>query len=409
MGPLATAAQLADGLDGVAELARHAPTSSTAPAAAPTASARPAGKGFFLAADAAALASAAREDAGARARGLRPGRDAPALRRRGGRRRREIVDARRRHAGDLGLLERRRLAGELLLRAGSTTGRVYVGSEAQRGLRLRRRPSRTRSTAAPAAPAAARSSAACAVSRPTSSASRSRGTAPSSTRSPADGGGRLPGSRRAADPGARCPLERPIASLFASAERGDPEAAAALFAALYSELHRLASRQLARAGPGSGLGTTSLLHEAYLDLSRGGGAEFPDQARFLGYAARVMRGLVIDAVRRRQADKRGGRFRITSVEDKEIAAILARPGARASRRGARRAGEARAAPRRDRRLALLLRLLLRRDRRLARDLRAVDLPRVGQGAPAPARRARGLTGARRRQPSSRSRAASARR
>ena len=55
-------------------------------------------------------------------------------------------------------------------------------------------------------------------------------------------------------------------------------------------------------------------------MSRRGGTEFPDQARFLGYAARVMRGLIIDAVRRRQAEKRGGRYRITSVDDKEIAA-----------------------------------------------------------------------------------------
>lgn len=93
-----------------------------------------------------------------------------------------------------------------------------------------------------------------------------------------------------------------------------------MFAALYAELHRLAARQLARSAPGSILGTTSLLHEAYLDMSRREGVAFPDRARFLGYAARVMRGLIIDAVRRRQAEKRGGRYSITSVEGKEIEA-----------------------------------------------------------------------------------------
>ena len=43
------------------------------------------------------------------------------------------------------------------------------------------------------------------------------------------------------------------------------------------------------------------------------GAAFPDQARFMGYAARVMRGLIIDHLRTRQAQKRGGNFEITSL------------------------------------------------------------------------------------------------
>jgi RNA polymerase sigma factor (TIGR02999 family) len=68
------------------------------------------------------------------------------------------------------------------------------------------------------------------------------------------------------------------------------------------------------------LETTSLLHEAYLDMARREGAAFPDRARFLGYAARVMRGLIVDAVRRNQADKRGGRFAITGLDGREVAA-----------------------------------------------------------------------------------------
>jgi RNA polymerase sigma factor (TIGR02999 family) len=92
-----------------------------------------------------------------------------------------------------------------------------------------------------------------------------------------------------------------------------------LFTALYAELHRLAERQLARGAPGSGLGATSLLHEAYLDVSRREGISFPDEARFLGYAAKVMRTVIIDAVRRRRAEKRGGRFEITGLEGKEVA------------------------------------------------------------------------------------------
>ena len=79
-----------------------------------------------------------------------------------------------------------------------------------------------------------------------------------------------------------------------------------LFAALYDELHRLAESHLRRAGDRLGLSTTTLLHEAYIDLSSRVGLEFPDRSRFLGYAARVMRGIVIDHARRSLAQKRGG-------------------------------------------------------------------------------------------------------
>jgi RNA polymerase sigma factor (TIGR02999 family) len=104
-----------------------------------------------------------------------------------------------------------------------------------------------------------------------------------------------------------------MSSLIASAERGDAAAADALFATLYSELHRMARRQLARQGGGVTLGATTLLHEAYLDISRREGAVFPDRGRFMAYASRVMRGLIIDYARRRQAQKRGGGFEITSL------------------------------------------------------------------------------------------------
>jgi RNA polymerase sigma factor (TIGR02999 family) len=88
----------------------------------------------------------------------------------------------------------------------------------------------------------------------------------------------------------------------------------ALFTTLYAELHRLARRELHRRGPVGGLGVTTLLHEAYLSISRTEGTAFVDHARFMGYAARVMRGLIIDDVRRRRSEKRGGLFHITSLD-----------------------------------------------------------------------------------------------
>jgi RNA polymerase sigma factor (TIGR02999 family) len=114
-------------------------------------------------------------------------------------------------------------------------------------------------------------------------------------------------------------MDPTISSLIDSAERGDRSAADALFAALYSELHGLAQRQLARSGVT--LGVTTLLHEAYLSMSGRERLVFPDRARFMGYAARVMRGLIIDYARRRQALKRGGGFEITCLDEDEEPAV----------------------------------------------------------------------------------------
>jgi len=62
------------------------------------------------------------------------------------------------------------------------------------------------------------------------------------------------------------------------------------------------------------LSPTTLLHEAYLDMAARDGPSFPDRERFMGYAARVMRGLIIDHARERHAQKRGGLFEITSLD-----------------------------------------------------------------------------------------------
>ena len=117
-------------------------------------------------------------------------------------------------------------------------------------------------------------------------------------------------------------MECSVSTLIVSAERGDGQASEALFAALYRELRGLARRELARSGPGASLGVTSLLHEAYLDIAQREGVAFPDRARFLAYAARVMRGLIIDGLRRRQARKRGGGFEITSIEGKDLGDVV---------------------------------------------------------------------------------------
>ena len=105
-----------------------------------------------------------------------------------------------------------------------------------------------------------------------------------------------------------------IAALMDAADRGEPSAADALFTLLYSELHRLARRELARHDGPVSLGATTLLHQAYIDIAARDGLDFPDRPRFLGYAARVMRGVIIDHARSRHALKRGGRIEITAID-----------------------------------------------------------------------------------------------
>jgi RNA polymerase sigma factor (TIGR02999 family) len=80
----------------------------------------------------------------------------------------------------------------------------------------------------------------------------------------------------------------------------------ALFPSLYNELRRLARLRLAGGGRHTLLDTASLVHEAFLRMQRDGGVAVNDREHFLAYAATTMRSVVIDFVRRRNADRRGG-------------------------------------------------------------------------------------------------------
>lgn len=108
-----------------------------------------------------------------------------------------------------------------------------------------------------------------------------------------------------------------IASMLARAEAGEADAKDALFASLYAELHRLAESHLRRSSNQITMSTTTLLHEAYLDLNNRSAVAFPDRLRFLKYASRAMRGLIVDYVRTKGAHKRGGAITFTTVSENE--------------------------------------------------------------------------------------------
>jgi len=85
-----------------------------------------------------------------------------------------------------------------------------------------------------------------------------------------------------------------------------PRSVRTLFPALYPELRRLARSRLAAGGRHTLLDTSSLVHEAFLRMQRGGGVSVADREHFMAYAATTMRSVVIDFVRRRRALQRGG-------------------------------------------------------------------------------------------------------
>jgi len=106
-----------------------------------------------------------------------------------------------------------------------------------------------------------------------------------------------------------------LESVLNPADSNAPQSPQELFKALYNDLHRLAKRQLARQHAMQSVGATTLLHEAYLNISERSGPCFPDEAHFMAYAASTMRGLIIDFARQRRAQKRGGSCDITSLTE----------------------------------------------------------------------------------------------
>ena len=112
-----------------------------------------------------------------------------------------------------------------------------------------------------------------------------------------------------------------LTALLRAARAGERGAADQLFAALYTDLKRLAHAQLGRGRrPSETLETTSLVHEAYLRLVAPAGLAAEDQAHFFNLAARVMRHVVIDFARRRDSAKRGAALRVSWPEGFEPAA-----------------------------------------------------------------------------------------
>jgi RNA polymerase sigma factor (TIGR02999 family) len=114
-----------------------------------------------------------------------------------------------------------------------------------------------------------------------------------------------------------------VTELLQAWQRGDTGAPERLFPLVYDELRRVARARLRRERPGHTLQATALVHEAYLRLIGPGEATPHNRAHLLGMAARLMREILVDHARRKDARKRGGAATKVSLHDSVAAPEIA--------------------------------------------------------------------------------------
>jgi RNA polymerase sigma factor (TIGR02999 family) len=105
-----------------------------------------------------------------------------------------------------------------------------------------------------------------------------------------------------------------ISQLLAQWNSGDDEALRSVLPVVYDELRRIAHHYLQRERPGHTLQSTALVHEAYLRLEKQGSANLQNREHFLAICAQLMRQILVDYARRRNAAKRDGGFLLSLDE-----------------------------------------------------------------------------------------------
>ena len=102
-----------------------------------------------------------------------------------------------------------------------------------------------------------------------------------------------------------------VSQLLANWHAGDDEALRTVIPLVYDELRRVAHHYLRNERPGHTLQSTALVHEVYLRLEKQGAAEFKNREHFLAIRAQLMRQILVEYARSRNAAKRDGGFRLT--------------------------------------------------------------------------------------------------
>lgn len=113
-----------------------------------------------------------------------------------------------------------------------------------------------------------------------------------------------------------------VTQLLVEFQGGDPEAADRLWSKVYDELHRMAHHKLRHERRGHTMSTTALVHEAYLKLVDQTRVEWEDRLHFFAMSSRIMRNILIDYARRRNAQKRGGSAPHIRLDDAIVSADM---------------------------------------------------------------------------------------
>jgi RNA polymerase sigma factor (TIGR02999 family) len=116
-----------------------------------------------------------------------------------------------------------------------------------------------------------------------------------------------------------------VARLLDRAQAGDPKAAEELLPLVYEQLRRLAAHKMANEAAGHTLQPTALVHEAWLRVVAGGQQDWNSRGHFFCAAAEAMRRILIEAVRRKQSQQRGGHWHRTELDESHL--VFERPAA----------------------------------------------------------------------------------
>jgi RNA polymerase sigma factor (TIGR02999 family) len=111
---------------------------------------------------------------------------------------------------------------------------------------------------------------------------------------------------------------QPVSELLAQWRAGDEESLRRLVPLVYNELRRVAHYQLRRERPDHTLQTTALVHEAYLGLMKQQPMDFENRAHFFAVCAQLMRQILVQYARRRNAAKRGAGYKLTLDDAVEV-------------------------------------------------------------------------------------------
>jgi RNA polymerase sigma factor (TIGR02999 family) len=100
-----------------------------------------------------------------------------------------------------------------------------------------------------------------------------------------------------------------VTRILGALSTGETQASGELLPLVYSDLRKLAASRMSRLAPGQTLQATALVHEAYVRLVGSDDPGWQGRAHFFGAAARAMRDILADHLRRKHSLKRGGHLR----------------------------------------------------------------------------------------------------